>query len=216
MLDTITLETLPTNPFALAGYTGGNWPTFGAMRQRYPHAHTVSIAIAASEYADCLDVEPGDAAPWQAPGWVASERRAGYAKPCVYSSWYEWHEYAALRELRNVWRWDADYTYVPHIDVGFDGTQWTDHAAGLNLDESLVRRPFLSIAHPPLSPCDRACRAHLRVLRHESAVLWHRFNAHGCEVRVRHHHRLGPRCRAWGHRLIAVNNEIKVLERRLH
>jgi hypothetical protein len=188
MLDSITLETIPSNPFALAGYTGGHWPTFNEMRRAWPHAHTVSIAISAAEYADCLDVEPGDAAPWQAPGWVASERRAGNHRPCVYSSWWEWHEYAALRGLRGVWRWDADYTYLPHIDIGFDGTQWTDHAGGLNLDESLVRRAFLSIAHPPLH---HGPTHHQReVWRRERRALLRRIN-NEC------HPHSGRKCAAW-------------------
>lgn len=158
MYDTITLSTVPGNPFALAGYTAGFWPTFLPLRHAYPGAHTVSIAIAAGYHADCLDVEPGDAAPSQVVGWVRAEKHAGWPRPCVYSSWWEFRNEVNPALARGgiqqwqVWKWDADYTYRPHIDLGFDATQWTDRCLGRNLDCSLVLRSFLSIAHPALNP----------------------------------------------------------------
>lgn len=156
MFDTVDVGTVPADPFALAGYTAGRWPTFLPLRHRWPSAHTVSIAISARYHADCLDVEQWDATPSEVPGWVRSEIKAGWRKPCVYSSWWEFHDQVTPDLARagigrsQVWEWDADYTYWPHIDAGFDATQWTDHAFGRNLDESLVTRAFLSIAHPAL------------------------------------------------------------------
>lgn len=155
MFDTITLGTVPANPFALAGYTSGSWPTYLPLRRAYPNAHVVSIAVTPVFHADCLDVEPGDADPSQAAAWVKADIAAGFAKPCVYSSYYEYvnqvrPDLAAAGISRSqVFEWDADYTYSPHIDTGFDATQWTDHYNGLNLDASLVQLPFLSIAQPP-------------------------------------------------------------------
>lgn len=154
--DSVTLATIPPNPFALAGYTSGFWPTYLPMRSRWPTAHTVSIAVNTGRRADCLDVEPGDATPSQVPGWVRADRQAGFARPCIYSSYFEF-----VTEIRpalqragisreSVWEWDADYTYRAHIDLSFDGTQWTDVAFGRNLDASTVTRQFLSIAQPPL------------------------------------------------------------------
>jgi len=157
MYDTITLSSVPSNPFALAGYTAGFWPTFNPLHRSYPRAHVVSIAIRASDHADCLDIEPGDASPNQAPSWVWAEKRLGWSRPCLYSDWYEFHEQVQPALARagisksQVFEWDADYTGTPHIDVGFDGTQWTDRALGRNLDQSLVLRSFLVIAHPPLA-----------------------------------------------------------------
>lgn len=156
MFDSVDVSTVPRDPFAIAGYTAGRWPTFIPLRKAFPSAHTVSIAISARYHADCLDVEPGDATPGEVPGWVHADERAGYRKPCVYSDWSEWTsqirpvlERAGIRRSQ-VWEWDAFYNGVPHIDPGFDGTQWTDRAYGRNLDESLVVRAFLSIAHPPV------------------------------------------------------------------
>src|SRR5439155_3038296 len=93
MYDSITLATIPPNPFAIAGYTSGHWPTYLPMRNRWPASHTVSIAVSARYHADCLDVEPGDAVPAQVPQWIWADKAAGFQKPCVYSSWYEFvHE----------------------------------------------------------------------------------------------------------------------------
>src|SRR5262249_23084139 len=74
MYDTITLSTVPANPFALAGYPSGFWPTFLPLRAAYPRAHVVSIAISTRHHADCLDVEPGDASPGEVPGWVRADK----------------------------------------------------------------------------------------------------------------------------------------------
>lgn len=155
MYDTITLSTVPAKSFALAGYTSGFWPTYLPLRAHYPQAHVISIAVTAAHHADCLDVESGDATPGQVASWVRADKAAGFPKPCVYSSYWEF-----VNEVRpalqragiarsQVFEWDADYTYVPHIDAGFDATQWTDHAFGRNLDASVVTYPFLSIAQPP-------------------------------------------------------------------
>lgn len=156
--DTITLSTIPANPFATAGYTSGFWPTYLPLRRAYPKAHTISIAINASNHADCLDVEPGDASPSQAAGWVKADIKAGFKKPCVYSSYWEFVNQvrpdlaAAGISRSSIFEWDADYTYTAHIDAGFDATQWTDRALGRNLDESTVTLAFLSIAQPPYRP----------------------------------------------------------------
>lgn len=156
MFDTTTLGTVPSHPFALAGYTAGNWPTFFPLRREYPSAHTISIAISTRYHADCLDVEQWDATPGEVPGWVRSEIKAGWRKPCIYSDWYEFThqiwpvlERAGIKRSQ-VWEWDANYAGCPRLDPGFDATQCTDHAYGRNLDESIVTRAFLSIAHPAL------------------------------------------------------------------
>jgi hypothetical protein len=155
MFDSVDLSQIPADAPAVLGYAGGQWPTFSKLRLQWPKAHAISTAISASEYAECLDIEPGDAQPYQAPSWIRADERAGYTKPCLYSSWYEFTRQvipillAAHISRDEVWEIDADYTNVPHIDAGFDGTQWTDRALGRNLDESLVTRAFLSAATPP-------------------------------------------------------------------
>jgi hypothetical protein len=164
MQDTIDTATIVGNPFALAGYVNGHWPTYLPERRRWPRAHTISIAVSTGAHADCLDVEPGDATPAEAPGRVrAVQRDPGMpavvrAHPCVYSSLWEYvHEVRPALANAGIPRsavieWDADYTGAPHLDFSFDGTQYTDTCFGRNLDCSLVTGAFLSVAQPPLSP----------------------------------------------------------------
>lgn len=155
MYDSITLSTVPANPFAVAGYTSGFWPTYLPMRHAWPKAHAVSIAISANWHADCLDVEPGDAVPSQVVAWIYSDVKAGFKHPCVYSSLWMFNNQikpllAAAHVPRSlIFEWDADYTYVDHIDAGFDATQWTDKCLGRNLDCSRVKLSFLTIAQSP-------------------------------------------------------------------
>ena len=197
MYDTITLGTVPPGPFALAGYTSGYWPTYWPLRRRYPRAHVVSIAVTAANHADCLDVEPGDASPSQVPSWVRGDKSAGFARPCVYSSYWEYVN--EIRPILNragigrnqVWEWDANYTYRPHLDRGFDATQYTDRALGRNLDASVVTRSFLSIAQPPLvRPKPPVVHPAARI-----ALLRKLARLHGCYVK---HHRHPRACKVWG------------------
>lgn len=195
MYDSIELGTIPARPFAAAGYTGGHWPTYPQIRRAYPQTHTVSIAVFPWERAACLDVEPGDAAPSQAPGWIRADQRAGYRKPCLYSDWWEWTQELAPAlararvALSSVYRWVASYVGHPQLLPGFDADQWTPRCLGRNLDCSLVLRSFLAIAQPPLAP-----RAAL-IARRET--LRHVLIRYGCRRRVRERQHLGPRCIRW-------------------
>ena len=158
MYDTITLDTVPSNPQVLAGYTSGYWPTYQPLVNRYPKAKVKSIAIAARYHAMCLDVEPGDATPDQVVAWFYADRKAGFSKPCIYSSYYYWRDQispllAKAHIPRSAyWAWDADYTYYAHIDYGFDGTQWTDHYNNKNLDASTITYAFSELIAPKPQP----------------------------------------------------------------
>lgn len=145
--DTVTISTVPANPQAVAGYVGGSWPTYLPLVRAFPKALHVSIAVNAGEIADCLDIEPGDAVPSQAPGWVRWMISLHHSRPCLYSSWSEMHSVNADLGGSGIARsavreWDANWTYVAHLDPGFDCTQWTDHSLGRNLDESTCARSF--------------------------------------------------------------------------
>lgn len=154
MYDTVTISMVPPDPFATAGYTSGFFPTFEPLRRSFPHSHTISIAINVDHEANCLDVEPGDATPSQVPGWVRVEKDRG-AMPCVYSSWWEFTGEVRPILLRAgiarsaIFEWDANYLGCPRLDATFDATQCTNTALGRNLDESVVKLSFLSIATPP-------------------------------------------------------------------
>lgn len=136
------------NPKAVAGYVGGYWPTYGELQQRYPDLPKLSYAINASENADALDVEPGDATPSEAPAWV--RRQDG--KVAIYGSISSWAGIdqilgaAGLERGKDYLRITAHYNGISHrctsaCGYGFEGeadaTQWTDRGYGHNLDLNL-------------------------------------------------------------------------------
>lgn len=150
MFDSIDLSQFPANPRAVAGYVGGFWPTYHDLQSRFPGALKLSIAVNASEDADCLDIEPGDATPQEAAGWVRRQHVRGVHRPGVYSSissmglvLVQLASAGIARHEVNVWT--AHYTFDSHrcgpseygLGTTADATQFTDHSGGSNLDESL-------------------------------------------------------------------------------
>lgn len=153
MFDSVTLSEIPRNAPAVAGYVGGLYRTYPSLAGDFPKAHRLSIAISAVEKARCLDIENGDATPYQFPGWLRREVDAaptGAEKHIGYGSVSAWVEIRLLAEQHGLHRggylvWTAHYTGTPHIcgphtcgELPWDAdlTQWTSGALGRNLDES--------------------------------------------------------------------------------
>lgn len=164
MYDTVTVDTVPSDAQYVAGYVGGSWPTYEPLRRAFPHARVLSIAPQASMDAECLDVEPFDATNTQAPAWFSRQKARGAAKPVLYTSASNTQALVNTLSAAGIARgqyliWSAHYTYSPHIcspgGCGYpqaDGTQWTDHAFGRNLDESLLNEGFFGPPPPPPDP----------------------------------------------------------------
>jgi hypothetical protein len=148
MFDSVSLDQFPPNPPAVAGYTSGFWPTYNELVAKFPKAKHLSIAVNASEDADCLDVETGDATPAQAPGWVSRQWVRKATRPVVYANLSTMPEVIARLKSYGIPRgrvrlWVADYNGKPaKVPEGFDGIQWTDKAYGRNLDQSLLLVSF--------------------------------------------------------------------------
>lgn len=155
MFDSIDVSQIPVNARAVAGYVGGRWPTFYSLKTRFPKAERLSIAVFASEDADCLDVEPGDATIAQAPRWVKRQLAGGAKRPVVYTSVSQAKSLLDSLAKAGIPRskvrlWTAHYTFKPHrcsAVCGFgsfqaDATQYSDHALGKNLDASLCDPSF--------------------------------------------------------------------------
>jgi hypothetical protein len=158
MFDSVTVSEIPTDAPAAAGYVGGSWPTFanGSLRQRCPHSRLVSIAVASSHNAECLDVEPGDASPADAPAWVRRQHARGVERPAVYAAASEMNH--VLEELDDADIHPDEYRiFTAHTGAGkhvcgpgscgllsvkAHATQWTFESGGRNLDESVVRPSF--------------------------------------------------------------------------
>lgn len=146
MYDSIEVEQIPSKPQAVAGYKGGRWPTFELLLVKFPRAKHLSIAVNATENADCLDVEIGDATPQDVPEWVKRQIQRGIRRPCVYANLSTMPAVITqlqLHGLRNRVRlWVAHYTHLPHIPSGYDACQWSDKAYGRNLDISMCKEDF--------------------------------------------------------------------------
>ena len=149
MFDSVTLSEIPEDAPAVGAYSGGLYHTLPEAERMFPHAHILSIAISAAEHARCLDIENGDATPYQFPTWLHEEIGAK-EKPMGYGSVSAWPEIRSLAEAHGHKRTDflvftAHYTNEPHIcgphtcgELPWDAdlTQWTSAALGRNLDES--------------------------------------------------------------------------------
>jgi hypothetical protein len=158
MYDSVDVEEIPVDALAAAGYVGGSWPTFhsGELKQRCPHALLVSIAVASVYNAEALDVEPGDARPLDAPGFVRRQHARGIERPAVYAAAGEMNAVLAALDAAGLhpddYRiWTAHVGASKHlcgpgtcglIHVKADATQWTWTSHGHNLDESVVRPSF--------------------------------------------------------------------------
>ena len=166
MYDSIQTQLIPADAQAAAGYVGGMWPNYSAIKARLPKANVLSVAINSSEDADCLDIENGDAVPADAAAWVGRQHARGIARPCLYASASAMP--AVLADLSgptiisrtSVRLWSAHYTNTAHIcgpsscgqmTVNADGTQWTDVANGLDLDESLLMDNFFGGSAPSVT-----------------------------------------------------------------
>lgn len=156
MFDSVTVAAIPKAAEAVAGYVGGQWPTYQELVQRFPRAKHLSIAVSADESADCLDVEPGDATILQAPGWLKSSKAkaANTHKPVLYTSLGQAQALVAACAAAGIPRsgyylWTAHWTRVPHLcgpecGLGFTGhadlTQYANpEPGGPNVDVSHVR-----------------------------------------------------------------------------
>lgn len=159
MFDSVDVSQIPRAARAVAGYVGGNWPTYQALTVAFPKAHKLSIAISATEDAACLDIETGDATPAEAPGWVRRQRDNGLERPTCYGSVSVVKneivpELSAKGFSRKQYKiWTAHYTGKPHIcgphtcgelPYDADATQWTSSYEGKNLDCSLISSNFFT------------------------------------------------------------------------
>lgn len=156
MFDNVNLSLLPPGAAAYAGYVDGRFKNFSQLQAKFPHAHLLSIAVFASDDADCLDVETGDATPSEAMVWVVRQFERGVKRPVLYANASTMRVIISLMDAAGIPRstlrlWSAHYTKHPHfcgphtcgeIPLDADGTQWTDVALGRSLDQSLMDDDF--------------------------------------------------------------------------
>jgi hypothetical protein len=158
MFDAVDVDQIPADAKAVGCYVGPSTVTCAEVSQKFPEARKVRITQAGitSTPADCVDVEPGDATNETGTTWVKRQLSDGVKRPIVYTS--ASNVSALLRALQTagvsrsqVRVWSAHYGRGEHICspsvCGFpeaDGTQWTNHALGRDLDQSLCLGSFFN------------------------------------------------------------------------
>jgi hypothetical protein len=144
MYDSVTATDIPRSARMVAGYLAPSRYAWSAQDwARFPSAVKVRIAIFANVNAGhVLDVEPGDATPAQAPGWVAMRRRAGLDEPSVYCSASSWPSVRAEFQRQGVRQpryWIARFDNVRDIPAGAVAKQFINPpGSGGHYDLSLV------------------------------------------------------------------------------
>lgn len=131
MYDAVTVSDLPKTATLIAGYVDGQFANVNTMRQQFPNATIVDIAVfPTTNNGHVLDVETGDATPTQAPGWAKMRRSAGI-DPTIYCNKSTWqavqNAFTATGEPQPHY-WIADWTGQPHSIPGAVACQY--QAAG--------------------------------------------------------------------------------------
>lgn len=163
MFDDVDVSLLPSGFDAYAAYIDGIYANLAQIKARFPSAHILTIAVRASDVADALDIEAGDAVNTEAPGWFRKALAAGVTKPCLYTS--ASNADALVAEMtragipRSAYRlWTAHYGQGEHLcgpttcrltQATADATQFTDRAENKSLDESVCLADFFTIVLPP-------------------------------------------------------------------
>lgn len=106
LYDAVTPANIPASAQMVAGYVDGRYAWSASDWARFPGAVKVRIAVFASTNdGHVLDVEPGDATPAQAVGWVQRRRAAG-VDPTVYcglsTTGYSWANVRAAFQAAGV------------------------------------------------------------------------------------------------------------------
>lgn len=152
MYDSVNVEGIPADAQMVAGYVDGLYKNTSLLRNRFPHAIVVSIAVSShTDDGEVLDVEKGNATPAESVGWVQMRRRAG-ANPSVYCNSFIWPVVRNAFHTAGVAEphyWIADWDGVQSIPSGAVAKQFTN---GKNYDTSVVADYWPGIDRVPVRP----------------------------------------------------------------
>lgn len=138
--DAVTLVAVPKDALAVACYKNGRFANEAEAHRRFPNAKITTISVRASDLADCLDVENGNATPAECPDYYRRfKARWPHRKPIFYTFAGQGAELiAALARIGAqpdkdfiYWsaHWDGEHICGPKT-CGFPkaaATQWTTH-----------------------------------------------------------------------------------------
>jgi hypothetical protein len=161
MFDDVLVADLP-NADAYAAYIDGIFENLAQLRARFPSAHILTVAVKATDVADCLDIESGDATNAEAAAWFKLVLAHGVTKPCFYTS--ASNVDLLVEELdragigRSSYRiWSAHYGIGNHIcgpsscqacNNTCDATQFLQGISGQTADESVCEPAFFTPVVP--------------------------------------------------------------------
>lgn len=166
MYDSVTVDNLPAGNPAYLGYVNGHFPTFAALKVRFPHAHLLDLTVFSSGEATGCDVETQDMSVSQAIPWVKAAIARGVYRPVIYANAGTMVSVALNLQAAGIGRktvrllsahYEAGvhicsplscaYTVAGHVVPSCDGTQWRDNAPGNNgtlIDESILDDGFFA------------------------------------------------------------------------
>lgn len=197
MYDATEPDTIPADvpaPGYTMGYVDGKWPSYEAMRARYPTAVPVALSAipdsATAATAQGCDGESGDYSPAQAAAFAHAKLTDGVV-PFTYCSWANWHDYQLACTDIGVNPNDVDWGIAAYPGIGavlYPGTvfhQFIDHGP---YDQSVVAlgwlpgRPVVVISSQPTQeaqmPVSEAVTfkpGQIDVFQVSFGTLWHKW-----------------------------------------
>jgi hypothetical protein len=159
MYDSVSVDQIPTDAEAAAGYVNGAFANYPQIVARTPHAHHLSISVRASGDAECLDVETGDATPSEAPAWVRRQLARGVHTPVLYANASTMPAVRAALDAAGLHRsdyslWVAHFDGIAQVPAGYDAKQYEEHKSSPHADLSICLEEFFGAVHPPYAPED--------------------------------------------------------------
>lgn len=136
LYDSVTAANEPAGPSDFgAGYGDGLYDNWAQVVARFGSRAVLEVDVnPADNVGNCLDIEPGDAGPADAPPWTARARARGVNPVWNYCDLSEWPDvirahFAAGSDPTKVLWWVADYTNTPHLpSVVVNGVTFTASA----------------------------------------------------------------------------------------
>lgn len=131
MYDSVNPAAIPRGALLVAGYLAPSRYEWSKNEwNMFPLARKIRIAITATTNdGHVLDVEPGDADPSEAPGWVRCRRAAGFPYPVVYcnhSTWPAVRREFLRQKVAPPLYWIAKYDGVAQLIPGAIAKQYAD------------------------------------------------------------------------------------------
>lgn len=156
MYDSVTTNEIPAEPAAIALYLNGQYANYDEGRKLYPRARVLSVSVTGDTPADAYDIEHGDFTVADVPRLYNLARDHGVWRPCFYGSLDTTMPgiISALNTVPGMKRedirlWVAYYNGQPDLPRVYDAHQFTNHALGRNLDESICNDTFFQPVKPP-------------------------------------------------------------------